>query len=68
MDDLLQAEKEIINSYQDISDKSKEEKNYKQAIINLNECLALCKKIQLVNNYNFSVEQIDVSDFPKIKL
>lgn len=68
LDDLLQAEKEIINSYQDISDKSKEEKNYKQAIINLNECLALCKKIQLVNNYNFSVEQIDVSDFPKIKL
>ena len=67
-DGLLAAETEIIANYLNSADQYKDQKNYKQALMELGACLELCQKIKLVENYNFSIEQIDVSDFPKIKL
>lgn len=67
-DGLLDAETEIINNYLYNADQSKNQNNYKQALSELDACLELCRKIQLVDNYDFTIEQIDVSDFPKIKL
>lgn len=65
---LMAAEIEIINNHRNNADQYKDQKNYKKALLDLGACVELCQKIQLVENYNFSIEQIDVSYFPKIKL
>lgn len=66
--ELLTAEKQMVNAYLSGAEEAFEKSDYRNAVENYEKCLLLLNHIEKAWNNEITVEQVDVSSFPEIKL
>jgi len=67
-DNILPVQSQLLGQYKNAAEEFKNEKNYRQAIMQYEYCISDYGKFQFDKGYEFNIEQIDVSNYPNVGL